>query len=304
MEKNNMIIFLFCLFLLRLNSSGIPGGIYSTFSFSARALSLGQAYTGIAEGGGGFYFNPASVRINSKREIEVFWIQGFLGNAGSVSLVNPTNGWAFDLNFIQSPEGTETDFIGNVIGTFREKKFQFGFGRSYNLKKDKYAGWRFKLLRDSILDESSFSFGLDFGFFWDVFSRKNIDEVRVYDPLTIGVRIQNLIPPSLKLGEEKEVFKTNLRFGEALRFKNGKIILTFDQSIDGMKYFYWYAGCEFNILKSISFRIGKNFKETSFGFSINADSFVIEYSRILHEISTNDIFSIRINLGWTGSILE
>jgi len=291
-------------FFYSLHSAGLPGEVFSQFSFSARAISLGGAYTAVAEGSSGIYFNPAAVIVGKKREIRADWASGFFGTAGNFSYINPLNGWAFDLNFIQSPEGTKTNSIGEVEGNFREKLINCGLSKSYKFGKDKYLGFRAKFLRQSILGYSASSIGLDVGFLWDVFSRRVIDEEKTFAPLTIGVKFENIIPPVMKLGEEKETYRANLRIGEALRFKNGKIVFSIDELLVDFKHFYWYSGIELNIIKGISFKVGKNFKETSLGISLNTDSFVFEYSKTMHEISNNEIFSVNINLGWTGSLLE
>ncbi|HLD30322.1 MAG TPA: hypothetical protein VJC03_08255, partial [bacterium] len=86
--------------------------------------------------------------------------------------------------------------------------------------------------------------------------------------------------------------------------KNGRYVFAFDQSLDQLKYFAWYLGLEINPVPGLSFRLGKNIKESSIGIGINILSFSLDMAHTFHEAGSRQLVTLKINLGWTGSLRD
>jgi len=287
-------------------SAGYPGEVFSTFSFSTRAQGMGQAYTAASDDSAGIFSNPASLKLNRNIGIESFWSSLLMGESGGVFYANPEICWAADFEYLRSDQGESRNGLGEAEGSFQERLSQAGITYSDRLKfrKDLYFGLRAKFLKQELFTEKDSGWGLDGGLLWDVIGRETASPDEIFCPLSLGIRIQNIVSPRLRLGSEEETYPLNLRFGETLRLKNGRYVFAFDQSLDQLKYFAWYLGLEINPVPGLSFRLGKNIKESSIGIGINILSFSLDMAHTFHEAGSRQLVTLKINLGWTGSLRD
>jgi tetratricopeptide (TPR) repeat protein len=189
-------------------ASDYDGGIQSIFSMgaSARAMGMGNGFTGLADDASAVYYNPAGIAFIPSQQISLLHASLFMGtNYEFASYVYPYDRW---LNFGAAVIWIGTGDIGrrdkdyNDLGTFDANQMQFLLSYAVGVADSITAGVSLKLAYQSIDTWSDYGYGLDIG------GRMNIS-----DRLHAGVMIQDLIGPRIKLLSASERTPFTLKAG-------------------------------------------------------------------------------------------
>lgn len=264
-------------------AGGRPGEWLTAFSASARDAGLGHASTALT-GSSAFYANPAGL-ANNRRSGEVNLMVAPLYSSSqfqAISLSYPTgqrDSFGAGILYLGSGKAEKTDSFGESIGSFEEKNTAFFFSVCRRFFEDRLdSGVSIKMVRQSLADYSSTSYGMDWGlqgrFFWDT--------------LRIGLAVQNLIPPQHRLRNEKETFPTTVRSGASFTGKafGQPVLMSADVPLTSPDR--WALGTEISPLSVIDtplfFRAGLNHREYTIGLGIGGDLFSIDYALSLHRL--------------------
>ena len=153
---------------------------------TARPVSMGGAFTGLADDESALYYNPAGVAVlEGKHYILAYQNNVFDMQSGFIGYIHPlgyNKKASIYLNYLNYGDFIRTDELGNEEGTFSGSDLVFGFGYAMNLENDLQVGATLKLIYEKIDIYSAHGFALDLGL------RKSLN----YGRASVGVMIQNL----------------------------------------------------------------------------------------------------------------
>ncbi len=236
----------------------------SAFNFlkievTARPVSMGGAFTGVADDESAIYYNPAGiVSLEGKRYIlgyhnNIFDLQsGFVGLILSLGYKNEKAAAVF-IDYLNYGDFIETDNQGNETGTFGGSDFLLGFGYAMSLNEEFHVGITAKLIYEKIDVYSSHGFAFDFG----------VKKTFNYNRTSIGLSIQNL---GLQLsgfteGAEKDPLPLRIRGGVSTKLKGLPLMVAGDVIYPTDNDIYFAMGAEFLSIEPLFLRLGW----TSFG---------------------------------------
>lgn len=261
--KKIFIIFVFSGLLHAEEGNWGFAGNYTQFSGSARFLALGKAGNAITEDMSSVYFNPAGLAyINPQQLIFSDAILPLGGRMGWFGYARPTKEYGnFGIHFTGLYAGKMeiTDIWGQKAGeTFSDLNLLTSLTYAKEIFYNVGAGISYKLLYKKISEWGGFGQGLDLGF---LFLGNN--------PFSFGLAFQNVIPPRIKLIEEKERYPLSVRGGFAYRIYYDRFIFLMDlNSIPEFDVFEFGGGIEYKPFQFLSLRGGIDNKRFCFGLGI------------------------------------
>ncbi len=288
---------LFILFITIIVFSGFTiyaedgdGGVESNlnFGYGSRALSLGGAFTALADDPTAVFWNPAGLEFIYQQNINFFH----------------TSFW----------EGIDYDFLGYVYPTLNFGTFGIGIGRigvddieqwdesgapAYNtyshaemyiyisgakkLPFNTTAGVTFKYLRrgfSGLVDSPNYfdsGFGLDIGLLY----RPEIFGSRWLQDWSVGFKLTNLLQPSIKEGSERDLLPLDMKLGllKKVRFAGGNYLnILFDiKNVQKMDTRF-YMGTEYHFRNIGGFRMGFNNGKLAVGGGVEYKMFQFDYT--------------------------
>ncbi|GEM_PF-1072802 len=276
-------------------TAGFPGEYLTTFTANARAAGLANTYTALSNDANGAYWNPAGLVQIYAIETSFLYAPLFLHtNYGSLGFVYPLsdkNIFGIGLVTLQSAEIEKTDNFGYTGDKFRESENVFFITYAQELNSRIDAGINLKIVNQEIANFSTRGVGIDLGFKYYSANGK------IY-----GLNLQNLLPPVLRLCEEKEHFPLNLKFGFAFPYFKNRLFWVTDVTIINLtgenKPFCWSTGMEYKIHRLFSLRAGVSFKELTTGFGLETHNFNFDYALSVHRLGLTHRFSIRYRYGF------
>lgn len=179
---------------------------------SARPVSMGGAFTGLADDESALYYNPAGIAtLEGKHYILAYQNNVFDIQSGFVGYIfeSPFNNTAaVYLNYLNYGEFTRTDVLGNEEGTFGGSDMLLGLSLAKNLKNDLQIGGTIKIIYSKIDVYSAHGIALDLGL------RKSIN----YGRASVGIMIQNLGAQlsNFTPTDDKDPLPLRFRFGGAV----------------------------------------------------------------------------------------
>lgn len=232
----------------------------------ARAVSMGGAFTGLADDASALYYNPAGITKLENTNYMAGYHNYFTDiQSGFLGYIRPNieKGYALGwyISYLNYGTMTKTDLVGNDLGefgggdllvamTFAKK---YGYYLSY--------GATLKLIYETIDEYSATGIALDLGI--------RLSQLR--DRLSFGLAVQNLGTQFTSLGDEKDKLPAIIRVGSAYHPRGLPLILSSDLIIHGdnlinfktRAYFRQIdpviaLGVEYYELKPLYFRIGYN----------------------------------------------
>jgi len=217
----------------------------SAFSFlkinvGARAVSLGGAFTGLANDESALYYNPAGIASFEEERIILGYHNYFIdiqsGIVGYIRPIKPQYVLGLQLSYLNYGDFTETDKYGEVLGQFSGGDLLLATTVGYQYNPNYSFGVTAKFIYEKLQDYSSTGIAADLGF------KYTADR----DRYSLGLMIQNLGTQLSALGDEKDDLPLTLRGGGAITPRglpltlSGDVILPRDNNVDvaaGVEYF-------------------------------------------------------------------
>ncbi|MCB4756617.1 MAG: hypothetical protein LHV69_06245 [Elusimicrobia bacterium] len=288
----------------RTADGGFPGEWLTSFAASARDAGLANASTALT-GSAAAYSNPAGIIGNQVGEASFMVAPLYsAGRFQSVCVSYPfgqvdTAGLTF--LSLDSGMAERTDVFGQSNGGFDEQNLAFllTYGRRM-LEGGLDAGVNLKVLRQSMAGFSATGYGTDVGI-----------QIRPFGEFfNFGLSFQNIMPPSLKLKEDKDKFPLIVKSGAALNLKlfDRSFLLCSDMTSPKGGSVRWGFGLEIQPTRSTSLplfvRFGMNQKEYSMGFGVEKGLMALDYAASFHELEILHRFGVTIRFGNLPSLAE
>lgn len=260
---------------------GGVSNIFNKIGIGSRAISMGNAYVAIAHDPAVVFFNPGALGFVEKKSASFFYSNLIAGSSYSfVGFVYPTISiGSFGFGWIRIGtdginEYDENAVKGNSFG-INQQLFLFSYAKSIN---DHLAlGSSLRIERFSSFGVSDAGFGLDFGFFY-----KPDFENDILRDVQVGLNLQNLVTPSLRIVEESVKSERNIRFGFAKPItwgeQNNKLLISFDINKNSRNSATLHFGSEFRFQDKASIRFGFNDGTVAFGAGATYRNIHIDYS--------------------------
>jgi tetratricopeptide (TPR) repeat protein len=259
------------------------------FGYGSRALSLGGAFTALADDPTAVFWNPAGLEFIYQQNANFFH----------------TSFW----------EGIDYDFIGYVYPTLNFGTFGIGIGRigvdgipqldnsgvpinnnSYShaemqiyisaakkLPFNTTGGLTFKYLRrgfSGLVDSPNYfdsGFGLDIGLLY----RPELFGSRWLQDWSVGLKLTNIFQPSIKEGSERDLLPLDMKLGllKKVRFAGGNYLnILFDiKNVQKMDTRF-YMGTEYHFRDIGGFRMGFNSGKLAVGGGVEYKMFQFDYT--------------------------
>jgi hypothetical protein len=274
---------------------GLPGAFLS-YGNAPRSLGMGKAFTGVADDPQAGYFNPGGLFQLNAQEVIVAHSQLYGARLEYVGYAMPTRELGtFALTLINhGAEGLGSHTPDNRhYKNYAAAENAFMISYCYNPWNFLGFGANFNLITQNIAQYSDVAFGIDAGAL-----------LRGPGPLSFGIVGQNLIQPTLQLGNLPDVYPRTLRVGASVRLLGDRAIIAADASMP----FVWdmdadgnpieqftphitpHGGVEFHIVPGVLVqRVGLDPNDISLGLGIHKSwgkmGIGVDYAYLLHHRS-------------------
>jgi hypothetical protein len=250
---------------------------------------MGGAYTAVAQGPTGFWWNPGGISQESRPGFEAAMRRmSFDRQAGYVAYVHPVGEEeaAIALSWVYAGVGDlfEVDLDGNLGDKFSDytNAATFSFGRRFSDTRSQLGlslGLNLRYAQHNIADISAYSIGFDLGAHVRYKTRRQyITEGDVPPEILFGVAVMNLnqkYPWStgdywIPRGEDggasfEEKFPIVIRSGVAASLLKRQLLAAFDLVVDEKQGATWHVGAEGQYREMLSLRAGINNGDPAFG---------------------------------------
>ncbi len=255
-------------------TGGAPGAFLENAS-DARVLALGRAFSSVAEGTGGLYWNPAGLGMPYQSELSVGYSTLFEGAAlQGLSFVHSAAapvGFGFGVIQYQSPKVEERDASNAALGESTYKKGAYLFGFSWNPSRSWSWGATGKMVNQSVGGVSANAMDFDTGL------------LLKFDAVQFGVKIQNLLGGQLAREGGNDTLPMGWQAGASVRLF-GSLLAAADIASNNDAGSSVHAGLEYRLFNIIALRggldqsspvagLGLTIKDVSFDYAVlpNAD---------------------------------
>ncbi len=199
-------------------TGGVPGEWMSSWT-GARTVGMGGANVAWAQEPIGVLWNPAGLSRMSQYEVqfettrlyEDVSIHGF--SVGVPGRTLPSFG--LSVLSLSSGEFERTNDLNESLGTFDEGNVAFLFSASKDLTSRFSIGTNLKIVRQTIDEFGGSGFGMDLGVLWNVTRA-----------IRLGVAVQNIGGPGIKLRDTEEAWPTEYRGGVAVPILGGRGLIS------------------------------------------------------------------------------
>jgi cytochrome c-type biogenesis protein CcmH/NrfG len=263
------------------------GGTQSVFSLGAgsRGISLGRAFSALADDASAIYWNPAALRNVQTKQLGFMYmpLYGDFTEATYMTfgLVYPTlNAGAFGLGFMRvSSTFDRYDEFSRPLGEGEYSESQLMIGYAFERTSKWIAGRiatgaSFKIVNQKVDPFSSTAPGVDLGFRYIPDFAKS---------LAVAVNFQDLVGADHKLDAESDRTARTIMtgLGYTKPFANGsalRLMLQYDlpEFADGKLR----AGAEYAFSKYVALRVGMDDSDISFGLGVTASAFGLDYAML------------------------
>lgn len=310
MRKSNFFTGIFSFFLAFGMFAGIAkgddgfAGTQSNFNLGvgARALALGNAYVAMPFDATAVYWNPAGLDYIQRKNVSLFYTNlvmdtqyFYVGYAHPTVALGSFGVAAISIGTGGIPERDNDNVYYGDDNSLSNQQFLVSYGKQlpWNLS----IGVNLKVEHQSIFKISDTGVGLDLGFLY----RPNFTNA-LLSGLSVGVALQNVVGPRLKLISETDVHPLNFRMGFAKPILTNEwgnqftIFMDFEQS--EYEPFKYHTGTEYVFNNFAMLRVGLNNNQLAFGAGAVVNKFQIDYS--YGKFSENEFdASHRISLSMT-----
>ena len=242
------------------SKAGTTAFPFLKINVGARAVSMGGAFTGLANDESALYYNPAGIYSYDKHRYILGYHNYFVdiqtGFAGYIRQLNEKTFVGGYLSYLNYGDFIEADAQGEVTGKFSGSDMVFAVAAAYRPKYSYSFGATVKLIHESIQDYSSSGLAVDLG-------AKYIGDRERH---SIGFAIQNLGTQLSALGVEKYDLPLTFRFGGSYVPRGLPMTLALDFVKPTDNDMYVAFGGEYFSFKPLYLRMGWN----SFGDNYRA----------------------------------
>jgi len=301
--KKIILVYLLIIFFKSIGYTDSPeSALFLNVPVGARASALGGAYTSLASGIDGLYWNPAGLSALKSTEILFFRneyfediTQHYIGWTSYFEKIKSSIGLSFNMfdygTFNRTILTSATAYAEQ--GTFTAKDYTAGLTWSPNMESKLKFGITMNFIKSRIAEDEAKSIAFDIGWM----AAAGSDEI----PLLIGATIKNF-GTKLKYSKVSEDLPLTQNFGISSEFSFENIFIirpSVDFSfnfIDKEKDFM--TGIEIEYDKKFSIQAGYNtINDAGSGFSLgcgfNLFNFQINYAYIPNrELDTSHKFSV------------
>ncbi len=292
------------------------GGTESNLSagYGARAMSLGSAFTAVADDPTAVFWNPAGLEFISQQSATFFHTTLWEGTTYDfLGYTYPTisfGSFGFGIGRIAVDEIPQLDAQGLSVGgnTFSNSEYHVYLSYAKRLLEDITPGITVRIVRRGWSglvyqdNPSDFGIGLDLG---AMFRPAWYGSVWLQD-WSFGLKLHNFVSPQLNEGTDIDDFPLNIRLGSAkkVRMIGGdyfNILLDFDFST--RRNFKIHSGVEYRYQEMADLRLGISNQGWTFGAGVSYNIFRLDYSLGLNDYSeflpAVHRISISVNFGQT-----
>lgn len=234
------------------SSAGTSAFPFLKINVSARAVSMGGAFTGLADDESALYYNPAGITsfeenrfILGYHNYIVDMQSGFVGYIHAFDTVKALGVYVSYLNY---GDFIETDQLGNTTGEFSGGDFMlalsFALKRGYHLA----FGATAKFIYEKVQEFSATGMAVDIG------GKYTADRNRY----AVGLMVQNLGAQLSALGEETDKLPLAFRLGGSFNPKGIPMTLASDVILPLDNDLVFTVGTEYYALKPFYVRLGWN----------------------------------------------
>ncbi|GBR76530.1 hypothetical protein NO2_1063 [Candidatus Termititenax persephonae] len=254
----------------------------TAYAFGARSFALGTTVVAVGDDANALQANPAVLGATQKLQVGLssYQLLNEYKFLNIVSIVPTPYGYFGVTYFSYSVDGIPDTGItqeGNdetTLRIYKDGEYAFSeriLGLSYGgrIEEDFFGNLTYgltgKLVNSTLANESLTGFGLDAGVRFDV-DMLELPFIENTGKLTIGLAIQNLLPPTFVSEEEEEkstsAYQMNMRLGAAAPFSVWGQNFIAAGDLDGNGF---HTGLEYLADKSLRFRAGLDGADSSFG---------------------------------------
>lgn len=285
MLKNIFIIFIIITFaispIIASDESGGVAGSFLDWGIGARAISMGNTYSAIANDGTALVWNPAGLLHLSHIEFTTMYALifedrqlNYFGFSYPFSNFSISTGWQrFSVNDIQ-----ERNSGGELVSKFDDSENVFILGSGYKIYSnptfDLNAGLNLKYFYHSLFDYHANGFGVDLGLL------SSFQFTGFIEHIAVGANVQNL-GAKLKWNTESnhsDNIPVNLRLGSAFHLRPIPLIVALDVNKKNDTDIKIHSGIEYRF-KMLAIRTGLNHDQITAGLGIelNLIKFIMNF---------------------------
>lgn len=277
-------LFLACFSLEAQTEDGGTLNILHEVGVNARAFSLGRAYVAIADDPSAIYWNPAGLEYVPRMSLSLFHtplIEGassdFVGfvyptlQFGTVGIGFSRLGAGGDITYrgdtpLPLSEGNDFDFSEIYVSYAKKLPFSLSAGMTYKVHRQNFTG----------TDQVNSAFGIDGGLMY-----RPEFEGTLFSGISVGLQIQNLFRPPLKLGSVDDNVGRQYAFGIIKGVDLGpgnKLNILLDLSkgeYEGMRF---HGGTEYVFREMGTIRVGLDQTNPAFGAGVFYRSMQLDYA--------------------------
>ncbi|PWB71575.1 hypothetical protein C3F09_07570, partial [candidate division GN15 bacterium] len=272
------------------------GGRESLFSLGSGAASLGMggAFTAMGRDASTVYYNPAGLPWLNYQEFTAMHatlFDGTLYDAASwgVPLIGVGG---LGASFMRVGTGDiirRANFVNE--GTFRYATWQFLIGYGRKLNNAVSVGGTFKIVNQSLDNQSDYGLGADLGM-----------QALVYRGLRLGLAARNVAPPMLQLDSTSDQMPLVLVVGLSVQQVRLSDFIgaaaAFDLEKTASHPYAVRTGIEFTLGRTLALRGGYDRTNFSFGAGVFAGRLKFDYAyKIMDEIEDSHRLSLSLLLG-------
>lgn len=264
-----------CASYAAMGDAGTYGAFLTYWGPSARALGMAGALSGMADDVSAGYFNPAGLVQLNTQEISFMHSIVFAGFGTSADVLmygrpaTATSGFGITVFHLYTPGIDYSDRTRPRTGyTYTNRETAGLITYSTRLIGPVWIGTNAKVFHHQIFRYGSMGFGADFGLFFfpeQLFS--------------LGINLQNVVRPSVKLDSLSNSFPMTLRSGFSMRPWGGKLAIATDMIWSMSQSKEWAqerkpvfgAGIEYKPLPILFLRTGFNQSYAGMGLGLWKD---------------------------------
>jgi hypothetical protein len=290
-KKTALLIF-FAAFAACANEGAMP---FLKSGFGSRAVSMGGAFTAIADDASASYWNPAglfNININKVNVTSMYSKLAYDRVSGFVSIYESMDNDAGALglswyNFTSN--GIEGyDDSGNTTGLLSSSSNVFSISYANKLAAGLKGGITGKCYFSRLADSPAKGFGMDLGLL-----------MKTFDPaLEIGAVVSDLSTGIIRESGGKDFPAFSAKLGASYRIIFEKFISSAEiEYVDG-RGFKAHLGAEYCFTQVLSIRAGLSGLNLTAGFGFKIDPYTIDYAFVLDNDSLGDVHKISLSAGF------